>query len=121
MCSLSIIRIIDALFTIYIHYDSVVWCNKDEKEYLKDNGIYIGSWSMVVCTSNYQERNSEVEIVQYFPSMFSKNVKINISPEYVKNNNSKGEAFWGSSMLYIIVLIVSIILIKYRLIPKLGE
>lgn len=102
--SIAIIRIFQALFTIYLYYDSV---------------YSIGNFSIITLETDYRMENNEVKIMQYFPSLFYKSTEINVSPESVREHNGKGEAFIKCSLPYFIILLFSIFLIKYKIIPKL--
>ena len=101
--SIAIIRIFQALLTIYLYYDSV---------------YSIGNFSIITLKTDYRMENNEVKIMQYFPSLFYKSTEINVSPETVRERNGKGEAFIKCSIPYFIILLFSIFIIKYKIIPK---
>ncbi len=101
--SIAIIRIFQALLTIYLYYDSV---------------YSIGNFSIITLKTDYRMENNEVKIMQYFPSLFYKSTEINVSPETVRERNGKGEAFIKCSLPYFIILLFSIFIIKYKIIPK---
>ena len=101
--SIAIIRIFQALLTIYLYYDS---------------GYSIGNFSIISLKTDYRMENNEVKIMQYFPSLFYKSTEINVSPETVRERNGKGEAFIKCSLPYFIILLFSIFIIKYKIIPK---
>lgn len=63
--------------------------------------------------------NNEVKTMQYFPSLFYKSKEINVSPEFVREHNGKGEAFIKCSLPYFIILLFSIFIIKYKVMQKL--
>ena len=101
--SIAIIRIFQALLTIYLYYDSV---------------YSIGNFSIITLKTDYRMENNEVKIMQYFPSLFYKSTEINVSPETVRERNGKGEACIKCSLPYFIILLFSIFIIKYKIIPK---
>ena len=101
--SIAIIRIFQALLTIYLYYDSV---------------YSIGNFSIITLKTDYRMENNEVKIMQYFPSLFYKSTEINVSHETVRERNGKGEAFIKCSLPYFIILLFSIFIIKYKIIPK---
>ena len=101
--SIAIIRIFQALLTIYLYYDSV---------------YSIGNFSIITLKTDYRMENNEVKIMQYFPSLFYKSTEINVSPETVRERNGKGEAFIKCSLPYFIILLFCIFIIKYKIIPK---
>ena len=101
--SIAIIRIFQALLTIYLYYDSV---------------YSIGNFSIITLKTDYRMENNEVKIMQYVPSLFYKSTEINVSPETVRERNGKGEAFIKCSLPYFIILLFSIFIIKYKIIPK---
>ncbi|GEM_PF-5965422 len=102
--SIAIIRIFQALFTIYLYYDSV---------------YSIGNFSIITLETDYRMENNEVKTMQYFPSLFYKSKEINVSPEFVREHNGKGEAFIKCSLPYFIILLFSIFIIKYKVMQKL--
>ncbi len=117
--SIAIIRIFQTLFTIYLHYDSVMWCNNKNRKALRNEGIYsIGNFSIITLEADYNMENNEVKIMQYFPSLFYKSIEIGVSPEFVREHNGKGEAFIKYSLPYFIILLFCIFIIKYKIIPK---
>lgn len=101
--SIAIIRIFQALLTIYLYYDSV---------------YSIGNFSIITLKTDYRMENNEVKIMQYFPSLFYKSIEIGVSPEFVREHNGKGEAFIKCSLPYFIILLFCIFIIKYKIIPK---
>lgn len=101
--SIAIIRIFQALLTIYLYYDSV---------------YSIGNFSIITLKTDYRMENNEVKIMQYFPSLFYKSIEIGVSPEFVREHNGKGEAFIKYSLPYFIILLFCIFIIKYKIIPK---
>lgn len=117
--SIAIIRIFQTLFTIYLHYNSVMWCNNKNRKALRNEGIYsIGNFSIITLEVDYNMENNEVKIMQYFPSLFYKSIEIGVSPEFVREHNGKGEAFIKCSLPYFIILLFCIFIIKYKIIPK---
>ena len=117
--SIAIIRIFQTLFTIYLHYNSVMWCNNKNRKALRNEGIYsIGNFSIITLEVDYNMENNEVKIMQYFPSLFYKSIEIGVSPEFVREHNGKGEAFIKCSLPYFIILLFCISIIKYKIIPK---
>ena len=89
--SIAIIRIFQALLTIYLYYDSV---------------YSIGNFSIITLKTDYRMENNEVKIMQYFPSLFYKSTEINVSPETVRERNGKGEAFIKCSLPYFIIITI---------------
>ena len=70
--SFLLIRIIQGFFTIYFYYDYVIWCGKEEKEYLKKEEGFINIKSNIATFRISYNDGEIVSLLNGFPSIFTK-------------------------------------------------
>ncbi len=120
---ISIVRIVQSFFTIYFYYDYVIWCGKEEKEYIKKEEGFINIKSNIATFRSSYNDGEIVSLLNGFPSIFTKETIIGgyeIS-EYIKERSNKFEAMIKCSLPYIVVCIVIYIIYYKKLLPILTE
>ena len=121
--SFLLIRIIQSFFTIYFYYDYVIWCGKEEKEYIEEETGFIEIKSNIATFRNSYNDSEIISLLNGFPSIFTKETIIGgyeIS-EYIKERSNKFEAMVKCSLPYIVVCIVIYIIYYKKLLPILTE
>ena len=121
--SFLFIRIIQSFFTIYFYYDYVIWCRKEEKEYIKNEMGFINIKSNIATFRSSYNDGEIVSLLNGFPSIFTKETIIGgyeIS-EYIKERSNKFEAMIKCSLPYIVVCIAMYIIYYRKILPILTE
>ena len=123
--SVSLIRIIQSFFTIYFYYDYVIWCGKEEKEYIKNKIGVSSNFSMACSKLTFRRENQSVTLISGFPSIFAKEKVIeqgiDNASEYIKERNNKFDAMIKCCLPYIVVCTVINIIYYKKLLPILTE
>lgn len=123
--SISLVRIVQSFFTIYIYYDNVIWCGKEEKEFIKNEMGVSSNFSIACSKLTFRRENQSITLISGFPSVFAKEKVIehgidNIS-EYIKERNNKFEAMIKCCLPYIVVCIAINIIYYKKLLPMLTK
>lgn len=123
--AISLVRIAQCFFTIYIYYDYVIWCGKDDKNYIQDQMGVSSNFSIACGDLTFRCENKSVTLINGFPSIFSKEKiiedGIDNAIEYIRERNNKLEAMIKCSLPYIVVCIALYIIYYKKLLPKLTE
>ena len=70
--AISLVRIAQCFFTIYIYYDYVIWCGKEDKSYIQDKMGVSSNFSIACGDLTFRCENQSVTLINGFPSVFSK-------------------------------------------------
>ena len=120
--SISIVRILQTFFTTYFYYDYAIWCGEEDKDYIKSKTGINTAFSIAVCKVSWNREDAQSKIMKGFPSVFGKNITIKKGnyaiSEYIKDNDAKVEVMLKSSIPYIIICLLDIIVFYTFLLPK---
>ncbi len=93
-------------------YDYVIWCNSDERNYLKEKYGITGNYNIIACKVSWNREKMEVYKIKELPYGIGQKTELpSTLSEYVRENNNVGEVIIKSIFPYIIISIVSTILI----------
>lgn len=123
--AISLVRIAQCFFTIYIYYDYVIWCGKEDKSYIQDKMGVSSNFSIACGDLTFRCENQSVTLINGFPSVFSKEkiieAGIDSTIEYIKERSNKFEAMIKCSLPYIVVCIAMYIIYYRKILPILTE
>lgn len=123
--AISLVRIAQCFFTIYIYYDYVIWCGKEDKSYIQDKMGVSSNFSIACGDLTFRCENQSVTLINGFPSVFSKEKiiedGIDSTIEYIRERNNKLEAMIKCSLPYIVVCIAMYIIYYRKILPILTE
>ena len=103
------------LIDLSLGYEYVLWCGKNDKEYIKEETGLKGNFNIIVCNANYQQ---ELFVIKEFPYGIGKKIEIPYNGsliEYIKENNSTGEVILKSIFPYITLRIILVVVINISL------
>ena len=122
---ISIVRIFQSFFTIYIYFDYVIWCGNKEENYISyrvDNNF---GFSLACCKLTFRREYQSITLISGFPSIFSKEQIIEEDDygvsEYIKERDNKLKAMIICCLPYMILIIISTFIYKKKLLPVLTE
>ena len=123
--AISLVRIAQCFFTIYIYYDYVIWCGKEDKSYIQDKMGVSSNFSIACGDLTFRCENQSVTLINGFPSVFSKEkiieAGIDSTIEYIKERSNKFEAMIKCSLPYIVGCIAIYIIYYKKLLSILTE
>lgn len=121
LLSICIVRIGQIFFTIYLYYDYAIWCDKEDKDYIKSHSYINSNFNIAVADINWNTATEEAAVMSGYPSVFTKkiNIKSSVVTHYVRENNNQSEVFWKCSFPYIMLSVALIILFYKKILPKL--
>ena len=123
--AISLVRIAQCFFIIYIYYDYVIWCGKEDKSYIQDKMRVSSNFSIACGDLTFRCENQSVTLINGFPSVFSKEkiieAGIDSTIEYIKERSNKFEAMIKCSLPYIVVCIAMYIIYYRKILPILTE
>lgn len=93
-------------------YDYVVWCNSDERNYIKEKYEITGNYNIIACKVSWNREERTVYKIKELPYGIGQRIEISSTlGEYVRENNNTGEVIIKSVIPYTIIGTVNIILI----------
>ncbi len=94
-------------------YDYVIWCNADKRNYITEEYGITGNYNIIACEVSWDREKMKVYKIKELPYGVGERIEISSALcEYVRENNKVEEVIIKSSLPYIIIGIVLIILIK---------
>ena len=93
-------------------YDYVVWCNSDERNYMKEEYGITGNYNIIACKVSWDREKMTVYKIKELPYGVGQRIEISSTlGEYVRENKNTGEVIIKSVFPYTLIGTVNIILI----------
>lgn len=122
---ISIVRIVQSFFTIYIYFDYVIWCGNKEENYISSRVDNDFGFSLACCKLTFRREYQSITLISGFPSIFSKEQIIEEDgygvSEYIKERDNKLMVMVICCLPYILLIIISIFIYKKKVLPILSE
>lgn len=102
-----------------LQYDYILWCNANERDYIKGRYGIEGKYNIIVCEVSWNREKMTTYKIKELPYGLGQKIEISSTlGEYVRENNNTGEVILKSIIPYTIIGGINIILIAIMIKSK---
>ncbi len=122
LLSIIMVRTFMTLCIITFHYDYAIWCDKEDRQYIKANTGISSEFNIAVCRMEYNsEEVAEEKVINNIYSIFEESKNVSKISDYIKEKSNKKEVILKSMIPCIIILFASILIFRIKLLPILTN